>query len=254
MAHPRNNLAPESQDWVRNVEATLDDLVRSAERRSQNSQATDRAQSSSMDLLTNRLGDLQSSLVAAFATLTITASQVASGVLHEARIPRNLPGALGVGGSFTAVGGITAGGNSSISGTLSVSGNATVTGDLFLPNSFLAASGYTVAYIDGTGRLARGASSARFKRNIQSWTPQMQAIFAMRLVTFYYTDEVLNGADPRREVGVIAEELMELGLNWLVYFNDEGLPMGVHYERISLALLPAIQNLNERVTALEEKQ
>lgn len=255
MVFPSSYLAPESQDWVRTAERKITDLERGMERALQNEFATNQAQNSSMNLLTERLGNLEGSLVEAFARMTINAGQITAGTIAQARIPRSLPGALNV-GSLGVEGGISAGGGLSAGSvttpTLTVNGDAGVNGNLYLPNSSLASSGYTVAYINGDGRVTRGASSERFKRDIAAWSPDVQAIFAMRLVTFYYRDEVLNGDEPRLEVGVIAEELVALGLDWLVYTNENGEPMGVHYERIALALLPAVQDLDARVSALEE--
>jgi hypothetical protein len=114
------------------------------------------------------------------------------------------------------------------------------------------ATGYVAAYIDSASRLGIVPSSRRFKKYITAWSPDVQAVFAMQLVTFRYKAAIAGTADAPLEVGLIAEELDDLGLGWLVYRDDEGLAAGIHYERVALALLPAIQNLNERVTALED--
>lgn len=107
-----------------------------------------------------------------------------------------------------------------------------------------ATSGYISAYINGDGRISGGASSRRFKKEIKAWSPSQQAVLAMQLVTFRYKAAIYDGPGQAPvEVGLIAEDLVDLGLDWLVFYDDEGRPQGIHYERIALALLPVIQDL-----------
>ncbi|TFV82046.1 hypothetical protein E4V99_14020 [Microbacterium sp. dk485] len=44
-------------------------------------------------------------------------------------------------------------------------------GQVYLPSSYAASSGYTVAYINADGRIARGASSERYKKHISAVDP-----------------------------------------------------------------------------------
>lgn len=80
----------------------------------------------------------------------------------------------------------------------------TMTGDLFLPNATAAVSGYVVAYWDGTGRISKGASSARFKEQIAQVDPlALGDLFSAPLSTF-----VMRGDKGRTErVGYIAEDM-----------------------------------------------
>lgn len=94
-----------------------------------------------------------------------------------------------------------------------------------------------------------GPSSAQFKEDIQSWSPDKQAILAMRLVQFHYKTSVSD--DQSIQFGLIAEELHELGLEWLVEYDESGAPFSVRYYRIALALLPVIQDHEARIAALE---
>lgn len=110
-----------------------------------------------------------------------------------------------------------------------------------------AVSSYVTAYINGDGRIAGGASSRRFKKDIAAWSPDQQAVLALQLVTFRYKAAVYGSADAPVEVGLIAEDLHDLGLTWLVFYDEEGQPQGVHYERIALALLPVVQELAMRI-------
>lgn len=142
---------------------------------------------------------------------------------------------------------LMAGGGGSL-GTITVD-------NIFIPSATPAVSGYTAAYINSDGRVSRGASSRRFKQDIKSWAPDQQAILAIQLYTFRYNEAVKQlGTAAAVEVGVMAEDLHELGLSWLVYYDDKGQPEGVHYERIALALLPVVQAHEARLQKLEAAQ
>jgi hypothetical protein len=151
--------------------------------------------------------------------------------------------------NVNVTGNVTAGGNFSAGGTLSVSGAAYFPEALANPVT----SGYFAAYINGDTRLGRTVSSRRYKQNIRKWSPDFQAVFALQLVTFRQKAAVeeLGEAAPT-EWGLIAEELVELGLDWLVIFVD-GVPEGIAYEKIALAILPVVQDHEARIRDLEAR-
>ena len=60
------------------------------------------------------------------------------------------------------------------------------------------------------------------------------------------------GDDAPVEFGLIAEELVDLGLGWLVLTID-GRPEGIAYEKIALALIPIVQDHESRLAALERQ-
>ena len=109
---------------------------------------------------------------------------------------------------------------------------------------------YRNLYISNGGTLGWVSSSERFKENVADWTPDRQAILAMQLVQFQYKAEI--DPDGVLEHGLIAEQLHELGLEWLVDYDAAGEPEGVRYDRISLALLSVVQDHDARLTALEQ--
>lgn len=143
----------------------------------------------------------------------------------------------------------------------------TMTGNLDVPNIGVSGaiynggmssvvSGYVAVYRDASGRLGISPSTRRAKKNITAWAPNLQALLAIEVVTFHYRAALFDVSDPHRsapplEVGLIAEDLAALGLDWLVYFDAEGLPAGVHYERLALALIPIVQDHEARLIALE---
>jgi hypothetical protein len=126
------------------------------------------------------------------------------------------------------------------------------TGPMYTPHGRAnPVSGFVAAGIGPDGRIAVSASSRRFKKDIRSWSPDRQAVLAMQMVTFRY--KVAVDADSPRDYGLIAEDLDALGLTWLVFYDDEGRPQGVHYDKIALALLPVVQDHEARIAALEGK-
>jgi len=106
------------------------------------------------------------------------------------------------------------------------------------------------AWIESDGTLGHTASSRRYKKHIAPYPALTASQFAaLRVVTFQWR----NNVDPSDhvEVGMIAEELDELGLTWAVFYDESGRPEGIHYDRIVLAVIGYVQALDERVTALE---
>ncbi|MDL9978853.1 tail fiber domain-containing protein [Microbacterium sp. ASV49] len=133
-------------------------------------------------------------------------------------------------------------------------------GHIFTPagRSTPVVSSYVAAYLNTDGRIGASPSSRRFKKDIAAWTPDLQALLALQVVTYRYRATLFDTSDPNRkapplEVGVIAEDLDALGLYWLVVYDDDGLPFAVHYDKIALALAPLIQDHEARLTALEDK-
>lgn len=116
---------------------------------------------------------------------------------------------------------------------------------IFAPNLSAATSSYTVAYINGDGRVSKGASSERYKHDIRD-AGDLGDLFAAPLREFK-----LNGGDGSDRVGYIAEELEAAGLARFVVYDSEGQADSIDF----LALLMA-QNaqLHARIAALEAER
>ncbi len=108
---------------------------------------------------------------------------------------------------------------------------------------------YRNVYVNSNGTLGWVPSSRTVKKNITNWTPDRQAILAMQLVQFQY--KVAIDPDGAIQHGLIAEQLDELGLHWLVDYGTTGTPEGVRYDLIGLALLSVVQDHEARLAALE---
>lgn len=116
-------------------------------------------------------------------------------------------------------------------------------------------SSYRVMYVsssEGPGNFGHVPSSRRFKSDIQSAEVDTEAALAIRIVTFRYYDAIQRYGDAAAvEWGVIAEELHDLGLTWLVDYDEDGLPFSVRKDQIIFAFIPLIQDHERRLRALE---
>lgn len=103
----------------------------------------------------------------------------------------------------------THGGSDITSGTITrpvnTAGDIITASHVYVPNSSAAVSGYVVAYINGDGRLSKGASSERYKDDIAKLEPGDLGDIFPQLHTFVMKD------DPGRmeRIGYIAERLDE---------------------------------------------
>jgi hypothetical protein len=89
-------------------------------------------------------------------------------------------------------------------------------------------------------------SSIRFKENIQPLEPALAKIEQLNPVTY------TKITSQEEEIGLIAEEVAEL-FPEVVTYNENGQPQGIQYQRLSVILLKAVQELTERVNKLENK-
>lgn len=96
-----------------------------------------------------------------------------------------------------------------------------------------------VAYIASNGRIVKDTtgSSRRFKEDINSSPEQFDAdaIARIETATFFYKPEHDTSGERSRRIGVIAEQVHDLGLDSLLYFEDDGVtPNGFRYHDLPL--------------------
>lgn len=151
-------------------------------------------------------------------------------------------GGASVTGTITA-GAVSTGG---VSATGEVSGNqGTFASGLSSPgayNTLVTGGGaYRATWQHETGYYGYAPSSRRFKTDIESFVPDaatIEALKSLRVVMFrYYARPPYDQAQQPQVVGLIAEEVHDLGLTWLVDYDDDGLPFGVRYDMLSLAMM-----------------
>lgn len=105
------------------------------------------------------------------------------------------------------------------------------------------------AVVNSNGDLGYAPSTERMKKNIRLEDVTDEQVLALQLVTFQW--RAATDLGDQRETGLIAERLDAAGLGWAVFRDEDGTPAGIHYERVALALIPALQRLMRRVSALE---
>lgn len=126
------------------------------------------------------------------------------------------------------------------------------------------------------GRILRSTSSARYKTDIQDADVDPGVVLQLRPRTWlpgvipracpdwlheqhqYRPCPADQGPEPpdpdaRRQVGFVAEELVDLGLTDFVEFNADGLPEAIYYDRLTAALIPLLQAQQAQITALSER-
>ena len=101
--------------------------------------------------------------------------------------------------------------------------------------------------IDASGRILRSSSSKRFKTNIKNFNDDWKKILLLQPKEFDYKDT------KQHSIGYIAEELHELGLNNLVEYDNEGKPLSIHYELITLYLLEIVKQQQKIIEELQAK-
>jgi len=131
-------------------------------------------------------------------------------------------------------------------GNHTMQGNLVVNGNVFVPNATPASTNYTVAYINGDGRLSEGASTQRVKHAIDR-APELPDLFAVPIASF-----VMN-ADPDETTryGPIAEDLADNPATAsFVIYDADGLPKS--FDQMSY-LMAAAAILHTRVAQLEAR-
>lgn len=202
-------------------------------------------------------------------------------------------GSLNTAGNVTAGGNLTAGatvqgasvvstGGASIAGTLTsgaVSTGAVSASDVGLSGALRALSVYnttlTTSYravwcTSVDGQLGYVPSSERVKQDVKALAADPEILLQLQVVAYRYIAAVEHLGDAAAvEVGFIAERVHELGVWWLVDYDDrmteagrqtptpyapetESVPFGIRYERVGLAALLVAQHVAAQQEQIKE--
>lgn len=106
------------------------------------------------------------------------------------------------------------------------------------------------------GTLWRLTSSARYKVEIAPADLPLDAVRALAPVTYYDRSQAedAGGTDGlSQQLGLIAEQVHAIPTvgRLLVELNDDGEPESINYDRVAVALLPWLRDLEQRVRAIE---
>lgn len=211
-------------------------------------------------------------------TGTHSADKITSGVFAPARIP-TIPSSK-VSGTFNEVqvpatqqlrvgaAGLSWDGLTWVTGQkLTSLGNIEAAGAL----RSIAAWAYNITtarrsvFMDENGYLGHQDSSRRFKTNINPADVDPEAILRIVAVLYEHKAEIARRDDPdapdyigpdyhvSTNFGVIAEQVAELGLWEVVYWDENGDPLGVHYDLLGLYAIVAAQHLQSRIDGLASR-
>lgn len=107
-------------------------------------------------------------------------------------------------------------------------------------------AGWRTVAIQADGTLGQTSSALRFKENVVPLDVTDEQIRRLELVEFDWK------SDGSHDVGLIADEVEKVA-PWAVFHDENGLVLGIHYERLAFAILPALQRALDRLDALEAK-
>ncbi len=131
-----------------------------------------------------------------------------------------------------------------------LAGNVTIGGAFYVPNAYNTDITWTrrTGWWGNDGRAGYASSSRRKKTAIRAADEEaLAALLDVEPKAFRYRAEVARrtskrineGVDyvPAIELGLIAEELDEVGLGFFVYHDENGQPEGIEYGMLTVALL-----------------
>ncbi|MFE3589396.1 tail fiber domain-containing protein [Streptomyces niveus] len=124
-------------------------------------------------------------------------------------------------------------------------------------NNSASGSDWYAVWVENGGDFCRNTSARKYKQNVESFEIDPDAVLAMRPVVYDRKDtinEETGETKPGRknEVGLIADEVDELGLKWLVQYMDGEID-ALRYDLLGVALLPVVQRQAAQLGALEAR-
>lgn len=103
----------------------------------------------------------------------------------------------------------------------------------------------TALVVDANGNILRDSSSKRYKKEIRDFKEGFHKILGARPMEYLIKNE--------RQIGYIAEDFKELGLDSLIVYDNEGRPDAIKYDRIVLYLVEIIKDQQSRIQRLEDR-
>jgi hypothetical protein len=124
-------------------------------------------------------------------------------------------------------------------------------GSLTVPNIYTnTTAAVTYVAVSSAGLLQRGGVSAlKYKQDIRD----LESIDINKFRPVRYKSKCENDDQTIDYFGFIADEVEEAGIKELIIYNDAGEPEGFQYERMTVVLLKAIQELLSQVSDLKEE-
>ncbi|MDI6667049.1 phage tail protein [Leuconostoc falkenbergense] len=105
------------------------------------------------------------------------------------------------------------------------------------------------------GALIRSSSARKYKLDIKNNIPidDSLKLIEVPLSTWVDKHEHEENGSNERYFGMIAEDLRDAGLEYLVQYGEDNEVEGINYDRVALLLIPLVKELKERIEELESK-
>ena len=158
-----------------------------------------------------------------------------------------------VGGSLTVAEDVSFNTNFYVVGDSSFNGHmyahdASFSGNVYFPHMPSGTTFHTVKWDSVDGKLHRDTSSLRYKTNIVDMPREFgEMMYSLRPRIYKRPD------GDREEIGLIAEEVDEVGLKHVVIYDAEGRPDALAYDRLVAPLIQVVKDQKERIDALEAR-
>jgi len=228
----KSNLSRDVRPWGREVETRVQDLERNSSRNEDDVDNANKAQNSSIELVSRSLVDLDTRVQDAIDSITIDPVQIN---------PGNLPSGVLVPDASKITGG-TLGVNVDASNVTAVNGRSTNTFSNSAVSTVITAPRHAIWGRISDGLLGNTSSSIATKTLARDLPEQPDPLKILEFSSkyYHYKDELAIRDDPKNENydpnlnvqlewGPIAEELHELGLWQVVIYADHVRPVGVHH-------------------------
>lgn len=145
-------------------------------------------------------------------------------------------------------------------------GSVTIGGAFYAPDAVafnITAARRTAWLEDATGRLGYAPSSIKTKTSIRPSGIDPLVVLGIEEKSFIYRAEIARrtrlrineGIDytPRRELGLMAQDLVAAGLSDFVIFGPDGEPEGIEYAMLPVALFPVLRYLRDENAELRAR-
>jgi hypothetical protein len=115
-------------------------------------------------------------------------------------------------------------------------------------------SGGRTVLVNSNQTLGTSTSSIRFKEDIKPLPYEVGDILKLAPILFRYrADHVEADSDRPLEVGLIAENLADLGFEEIIYRGKDGKPDGIAYEKLAVLVLKVCQDQQTQLDALSAR-
>lgn len=110
-------------------------------------------------------------------------------------------------------------------------------------------------YVATDGSLYRASSARKYKLDIKNNIPidDSLKLIDVPLSTWVDKHEHEENGSNERYFGMIAEDLRDAGLEYLVQYGEANEVEGINYDRVALLLIPLVKELRERIEELESE-